>query len=368
MQSTNKEAQAERPCACGRTCQVCLATLATLSGVSLESVAGSGTELQPGEPPEVGKSAPCWRWDKKRRAHIARWPNAGRIVGPQRSIAWRVIDAQYFGVAQRRRRVFVVASARAGFDPSAVLFESAGVRRDTAPSRTEGQDAAGSAPHSFAENSRGELRFEGGDGSRTGALSTGGGKMGQGVPAVVVVHGTQDPVTDTDRAFALGRNNGGENAVLPIQNATRGEGQNGLGVGGPDDPMYTLDTASQHGVATTVGTLDTQCGYQQQAFQSVSSGHVIGTLTARGLNALGARDVEEGVLGVTDAQVRKLTPTECERLQGFPDNHTRIPYRNKPADQCPDGPRYKAIGNSKAVPCVRFVGERLLTELNRCEH
>ena len=70
------------------------------------------------------------------------WPNAGCVDGPQRSAAWRVLDAQYFGVAQRRRRVFVVASARDGFDPAAVLFEFDGVRRDTAPSRvaiTSGQ-------------------------------------------------------------------------------------------------------------------------------------------------------------------------------------------------------------------------------------
>ena len=62
-----------------------------------------------------------------------KWSNAGYVHGPQRAIAWRVLDAQYFGVAQRRRRVFVVASARTDFDPSKVLFEREGVRRDTAP-------------------------------------------------------------------------------------------------------------------------------------------------------------------------------------------------------------------------------------------
>jgi DNA (cytosine-5)-methyltransferase 1 len=64
-----------------------------------------------------------------------KWTNAGCVFGPQRAVAWRVLDAQYFGVAQRRRRVFVVASARANFDPAAVLFEFDGLRRDTAPSR-----------------------------------------------------------------------------------------------------------------------------------------------------------------------------------------------------------------------------------------
>jgi DNA (cytosine-5)-methyltransferase 1 len=71
-----------------------------------------------------------------------KWTNAGCVLGPQRAVAWRVLDAQYFGVAQRRRRVFVVASARTDFDPAAVLFEWDGVRRDTAPSREAGQRVA----------------------------------------------------------------------------------------------------------------------------------------------------------------------------------------------------------------------------------
>jgi DNA (cytosine-5)-methyltransferase 1 len=57
--------------------------------------------------------------------------------------------------------------------------------------------------------------------------------------------------------------------------------------------------------------------------------------------------------------VRRLTPTECERLQGFPDGYTLIPWRGKPADQCPDGPRYKALGNSMAVPCMAWIGQRI---------
>lgn len=72
-----------------------------------------------------------------------KWTNAGCVFGPQRPVAWRVLDAQYFGLAQRRRRVFVVASAREGFDPAAILFEFEGVRRDSAPSREAGQEVAG---------------------------------------------------------------------------------------------------------------------------------------------------------------------------------------------------------------------------------
>lgn len=71
-----------------------------------------------------------------------RWTDAGVVAGPQRTVAWRILDAQYFGLAQRRRRVFVIASARDNFDPAAVLFEWEGLRRDSAPSREAGQGAS----------------------------------------------------------------------------------------------------------------------------------------------------------------------------------------------------------------------------------
>lgn len=61
-----------------------------------------------------------------------------------------------------------------------------------------------------------------------------------------------------------------------------------------------------------------------------------------------------------DMEIRRITPVEAERLQGFQDNHTKVPYRGKPADKCPDGPRYKALGNSFCVPVVRWIGERIL--------
>jgi DNA (cytosine-5)-methyltransferase 1 len=67
-----------------------------------------------------------------------------------------------------------------------------------------------------------------------------------------------------------------------------------------------------------------------------------------------------GVINPADRMaVRRLTPKECERLQGFNDDHTMISWRNKPADQCPDGPRYKALGNSMAVPCMAWIGKRI---------
>ena len=76
----------------------------------------------------------------------------------------------------------------------------------------------------------------------------------------------------------------------------------------------------------------------------------------------GGRAQERNVL-TPAMQVRRLTPIECERLQGFPDGYTQIPWRKKPADQCPDGPRYKALGNSWAVPNVRWIGWRIASEM-----
>jgi DNA (cytosine-5)-methyltransferase 1 len=71
----------------------------------------------------------------------------------------------------------------------------------------------------------------------------------------------------------------------------------------------------------------------------------------------------------TEMQVRRLTPRECERLQGMPDDWTKIPWRGKPAEDCPDGPRYKAIGNSMAVPVMRWIGERIamVDEIYQCK-
>ena len=85
---------------------------------------------------------------------------------------------------------------------------------------------------------------------------------------------------------------------------------------------------------------------------------VAGTLMAKGDSSpcpdKGANVVSDGYV------VRRLTPTECERLQGFPDGWTKVAYRGKPAEECPDTPRYKALGNTMAVPVMRWIGERIL--------
>jgi len=107
-----------------------------------------------------------------------------------------------------------------------------------------------------------------------------------------------------------------------------------------------LSTAicSVNQTAVAVNTYNQAVGVKSQTLQS------------------GASSIEHsgGVINPADRMaVRRLTPRECERLQGFPDDHTLIPWRNKPADQCPDGPRYKALGNSMAVPCMAWIGKRI---------
>lgn len=175
-----------------------------------------------------------------------KWTNAGYVLGPKRAVAWRTLDAQYFGLAQRRRRVFVVASARDDFDPAKVLLEFDSLRRDIAPSRQARQASAACA--------------------RSGTKASGSWWDGGDLAATMTTKSDDQRMPDKD------------NAQL--------------------------------------------------------------------------------VLSPT-MQVRRLTPVECERLQGFQDNYTAIPWRNKPADQCPDGLRYRALGNSWAVPVVHWIGKRI---------
>lgn len=148
----------------------------------------------------------------------------------------------------------------------------------TGPLDTDG----GTQAVAFAQNSRDEVRLEGGDGQRCGALSTGGGKAGQGVPMVA--------------------------------------------------------TAQVVGAMSAAGATERKHGF-----------------------GWGQQDLENGYCQPTSTmQVRRLTPTECARLKGLPDDYLDIPYRGKPAA---DGPKYKALGNSWAVPCVTWIGQRIAASL-----
>ena len=391
-----------------------------------------------------------------------KWTNAGCVLGPKRAVAWRVLDAQYFGVAQRRRRVFVVASARNGFDPAAVLFEFDGLRRDTAPRRKAGEGATHDAAPCLTSSGRGvgrigdtrgqdpvvavpstthTLRGEGFDASEDGT--------GRGTPLVPVAFDTTQITSQANRsnpqpgdpchplaagahapaiAFpanlsgtqhassenlspALGAANPTAVAIQDVRGTDKA--QNGRGWN-DEGTAYTLDTHATQGVAYAValrgreGGATAELGDEVQNCLRASSGggdkpHVLAYTTREVAQTITSNygkqvDNSDTALGpnvaiayttklhntgsnnagkifeerttcldanspppalLTAMQVRRLTPVECERLQGFPDGYTAIPWRKKPADQCPDGPRYKALGNSWAVPVVHWIGMRI---------
>ncbi|WP_312383964.1 Dam family site-specific DNA-(adenine-N6)-methyltransferase [Atlantibacter subterraneus] len=351
-----------------------------------------------------------------------RWSNAGCVYGPSRIVAWRLLDAQFFGVAQRRKRVFVVASARSGLDPAALLFEFDGVRRDTPPSRepqaavatdagkraeigshwdnpvnqhptlnqsnNEGgigqsnqeifaQRGAGlveGVKQTYGEVSRtllGKQNDSTAEDLETYVLSFGGGNTTGSIDVATActahgvrmdfdtetfcVHGTQDPDVNKDLAHTLGRNNGQENACIAFSYKDHG-------ADATLDMAPTL-RAGNHDTSHANSGQPPAIAYAFKAGQGAKAGGIgyaeeqAPTLTS----ASSGTNLSPAVM--QSMAVRRLTPIECERLQGFPDNHTHIAWRGKDAADCPDGPRYKAIGNSMAVPVMRWIGERIAAAL-----
>lgn len=115
----------------------------------------------------------------------------------------------------------------------------------------------------------------------------------------------------------------------------------------------------QEGVSGTLATGNDQTIFQPVDFRHAEVGEDTDATQTLQAKSTGGYSLNY-LPGATDGYVvRRLTPLECERLQGFPDDHTRVPYRGKPADECPDGPRYRAIGNSMAVPCMAWIGRRM---------
>jgi DNA (cytosine-5)-methyltransferase 1 len=218
--------------------------------------------------------------------------------------AYRVLDAQYFGVPQRRRRVFVVGYLGDWRPAAAVLFDPYGLSGHPPPSREKRQGTAG--------------------GVKAG--------IGGGLP-------------DTVGALCACDMKGvGNQYVQPMAFKVRGgcEG-GGKGYLGSEDCAFTLSTGVDQHIA------------QPMAFDWQSGGD------ARGLDPKETAQLQRSQTPALLHQmaVRRLTPREAERLQGFPDSYTAIPWKNKPVEQCPDGPRYKALGNSMAVPVMRWIGERI---------
>jgi len=270
--------------------------------------------------------------------------------------AYRVLDAQWFGVAQRRRRVFVVGCLGDGAVAAKVLFESESVRRDPAPSREKGKGVAADAQEGVGVSGiAGGFRMQ-----AFGEYSE------DGTESAIKARDYKDA---TDLAVLYENHPNDSRVTGPHEVAPSCVSR--FGTGGGNVPLVQEAIAFEPGIATREGsesrfvkelspTLRKEMGDNQVAVavdtynQAIQDKAVPIRSTASDVCHTG------GVINPKDKMaVRRLTPKECERLQGFPDDHTLIPWRNKPADQCPDGPRYKALGNSMAVPCMAWIGERI---------
>jgi DNA (cytosine-5)-methyltransferase 1 len=325
----------------------------------------------------------------------------GSILGALENIgyglAYRVLDAQYFGVAQRRRRVFVVGYLGDWRPAAAVLFERESMSGHPAPSRQARQEVAGTIARSS---------FSGGAGGRPDGAAGNHFVAAKCLTARGAGGGNLDPETANLIAYPINSMNAFRSPDAAAST--------GLGVGHDGEAMYTLTKGDHHAVAFASNMsqpdfqVDGTCptirvgsggksgnppavayepaiGWSEELTASVdlagtlqrggSGGRHDGVMVPAqppiGFDAYNndvtgdvTKTIDTGqdyhhVPNVLQSTVRRLTPVECERLQGFPDNFTAIPWRKKGAEDCPDGPRYKALGNSMAVPVMRWIGERI---------
>jgi DNA (cytosine-5)-methyltransferase 1 len=273
------------------------------------------------------------------------WPRAGVVDGPARRACWRVLDAQFLGLAQRRERVFVVASAGSGPHPAEILLEWESLRRDTPPRREAGEGTAADVVPSLTSSGRGVER----SGESRG----------------------QDPVVAMClNAGGMGRIDGESETF--IAHALRADGfdasEDGTGRGTPLVPV-AFDWQSGGEVRLNISAHHTSALGRSQtpAVAFCERGREQGrTLDYQAELAYALANPASG--GMTHSRnvmtpamaVRRLTVEECESLQGFPRGYSAVPYRNKPAA---DGPRYRALGNSFAVPVVRWIGRRIMTAM-----
>lgn len=255
------------------------------------------------------------------------------------NVSFRVLDAQYAGVPQRRRRIFAVGYLGDWRPPAKVLFEQYSLQRHSAPSR-KARKADPGAVERGSGKAGGELA---GCVSSKWAKGTGGPAGDECYNLVTAFEPgamsriggyVYDDIAPTLRAEP------GDNlpAVCPIAFKVR-QGKEGGGKGylGNENQAFTLS-----------------CNQDKQIYCAP----VAPAIGASGppYSRPGNERVETEALAVQRLQVRRLTPLEAERLQGFPDGWTDIPYKGKPA---PDGARYKALGNSMAVPCMAWIGRRI---------
>lgn len=249
-------------------------------------------------------------------------------------LAWRVLDAQFFGVAQRRERVFLVGRLGDVEGPCQVLFEPEGLQWDPPSSREKRQELAAGA-------GAGAARAD-------GALN----------PADPQSKRVYDP---EGCAPTLPSGTGeGMNIQPSVLCAAfkyhQGSGAGSIGYERDQSPTLTAD---YHNPAVMC-LQDTQTNAAVVAVAANQRGEYRVNGDGSYIGSIPASQSGKQFSGVSGpGYVRRLTPRECERLQGFPDDWTLVPYRGKPAEECPDTPRYKAIGNSMSVPVMRWIGERI---------
>ena len=283
-----------------------------------------------------------------------KWAEAGVVEWNGGSLAWRVLDAQYWGVPQRRKRIFLVADF-GGRSAGEILFERQSLSGDSAESEGKREGVAGDAGASTDSASGSKYR----QGAKAGGIGYQNGKaptldLSQNCAVYDISH-RQDVIRPQ------------ENGTLPCLTARAGTGGNNLpvvhsyciagntidrkpqnggnGNGNQEELSYTLNTVNRHAVV--------EC-FPQNAYDKFLQGTPLTTLKASGGSYGGGSEslIAENPTG----KVRRLTTTECERLQGLPDGYTDIEFNGKPA---PDSRRYKAIGNGMAQPCADFVIRRI---------
>ena len=284
--------------------------------------------------------------------------------------SYRVLDAQYFGVAQRRRRVFVVGCLGDWRPTAEVLFESESLRRDIKKGKSKGKDIAGYVKSGFGQYREdaiaGTLRASGGDlsgGSETFVTNDTVGTL-----LARDYKGVDSYNTDKMIVQKVYENHPSDSRVKEMgktcQTVTSTWGSGGGNVPFVQNIAYEWHNQdSRIKPIKVAATLNCNAGGREgHLVQSVAYGFEPG-ITKREGNpnrftkeispTLRAEMGDNQVSIANSMAIRRLTPVECERLQGFPDNYTNI------RENCPDGARYKALGNSMAVPVMRWIGERI---------
>jgi len=250
--------------------------------------------------------------------------------------AYRILDAQYFGLAQRRKRVFVVGYLGDWRRAAAVLFERQGLRGNPAPSREKGQATSSGFECGPAGGRFTDLAPTLDTGCAHGPVRN---QLGAGVLCAEVAS-TLNAKFGEKQGLDNQHIDGGGDCLLPQVSLCLNAGS----MGRQDPTFETMIPVyrCREGEAMTFGAQNSSYqgdGVSVDFCPTLDKSKTPGVLTA--------------------SAVRRLTPTECERLQGFPDGYTAIRWRYTPIEKCPDGPRYKALGNSMAVPVMRWIGERI---------